>query len=1414
MKNVLKKGLSLLLAVTIILSSAYVGLGEVDFGGLFAVKVKAASIDDLEIAVWNHGESYVVSSCHTSAIGELVIPSTYNGLPITDISSKAFAGCTNLTSITIPDSVTSIGFKAFVGCTNLKSITIPDSVTSIGKNAFERCTNLTSITIPDSVTSIGGYAFYLCDNLASITISDGITSIDNAAFAWCGGLTSITIPDSVTIIGKNAFESCTSLTSITIPDSVTIIGEKAFWDCTNLKSITIPDSVTIIGDCAFWRCTNLNSITIPDSVASLGVSVFADTAYYNDSNNWEDRAIYIGNHLIEVAEEVSGSYIVKEDTKTIAPFAFEGCTSLTSTVIPDSVTSIGNFAFCDCTNLTSITIPDSVTIIGKNAFESCTNLTFITIPDSVTSIDDWVFAGCDSLTTVYYSGSQDQWNDIIIGSYNDALHSANIIFNSSGNSDSGEQPITQSNGNFSVAQEYGGASNHKYDYTYKDSYFDKLATEYNHELATMSLCVALSTFHLENKNIKKAYGNVSSLLEQCGFKAEDGEAYNYSIETTPDNVGCFISQKKIGNTTLIAVAVRSGGYGKEWASNFTVGYNGDHQGFDQAADIVLERIESYIKDHKITGNVKFWITGYSRGAATATQTAAKLNYTSIDGVNFTKNQIYAYGFATPAGAVEDSDPTNLDKYGNIFNIINFHDLVPKVAPEKWNFGRYGITYYLPFRENSWAAAEKSEKNVKNWFTKENLDYKIDDFIPVYSDVPGLPLPISNDTLGVFSNKLTNDIAKSIGSRALYTLNLQNSVRAIWTKNVDITLPLALVEILVVVGSECEAQPQYLTTAIGANTLLVEAHSAFGAYYMGWMKTIPADSALEYLNNGDMRHWLFNCPVDVYVYDTDGKLVAAIEDDTVVEIEDSTFSYGVDENGQKYFYLPVDDEYDITVKAREDCETTCTVNEFSGGSFNESRVVTFTEIPMEKHEELSVSTEAYSEDDITEGTENGSSADYTIQRENEQVIEADVDITGEEIANYTYNVTVEYDENKGQVYGGGTFTIGQFCQVTAENKPGYRFSKWTVNGETVSTDSTYRFAVKEDVTIVAEYVPCEHPAYTEDVVAPTCTEDGYTKHTCEVCAYSYNDTTVKAKGHKSSSWITDKKATVYKAGSKHKECTVCDKILEKATIKQLKCSKPKLKSVSNTSSGVKITWNKVTGADSYTVMRKTGKGKWTAIKGSIKTASYIDKTAKKGITYKYTVKAKNEAGFSGYNTTGLSIRRLAVPTKITVSNGKTGNVVKWGKVTGAQGYYVMRKTGNGSWKKIATVKGVTYTDKNVKSGVNYKYTIKAYYGKSVSAYNTTGLTIKCLADPVLKEPTSTKKGITLKWNKVTGAQGYVVYRKAGNGKLTKLATVKGVSKISYVDKKAKKGTKYTYQIKAYSGKTFSAYSNAKTIKDKY
>ncbi len=163
-----------------------------------------------------------------------------------------------------------IATDAFAWESDISEITVPDTVKHICNNAFRGCENLTSIAIPDGVTSIHDGTFSYCEKLTSITIPGSVTYIGDDAFRKCTSLKTVTIPTSVTYIGSNAFNRCTSFESFTIPTSVTYIGNEAFLDCTSLKSITIPTSVTYIGNEAFLDCTSLKSITIPASVTYIG----------------------------------------------------------------------------------------------------------------------------------------------------------------------------------------------------------------------------------------------------------------------------------------------------------------------------------------------------------------------------------------------------------------------------------------------------------------------------------------------------------------------------------------------------------------------------------------------------------------------------------------------------------------------------------------------------------------------------------------------------------------------------------------------------------------------------------------------------------------------------------------------------------------------------------------------------------------------------------------------------------------------------------------------------------------------------------------------------------------------------------------------------------------------------------------
>lgn len=163
----------------------------------------------------------VVVSPGVTSIGNLAFALSRNIIhvdiadSVVSIGEQAFFKCSSLTNITVPQSVTYIGVNAFESCTNLSSITLStNNITSIRPYTFSGCSELSSIVIPDGVTSIQLGAFSNCTKLTSITIPDSVTTIDPGAFKNCSSLTSITIPSSVTSIGPYVFDGCTSLNDI------------------------------------------------------------------------------------------------------------------------------------------------------------------------------------------------------------------------------------------------------------------------------------------------------------------------------------------------------------------------------------------------------------------------------------------------------------------------------------------------------------------------------------------------------------------------------------------------------------------------------------------------------------------------------------------------------------------------------------------------------------------------------------------------------------------------------------------------------------------------------------------------------------------------------------------------------------------------------------------------------------------------------------------------------------------------------------------------------------------------------------------------------------------------------------------------------------------------------------------------
>ena len=314
---------------------------------------------------------------------------TYNGTvyEVTEIGAQAFDAYSEITRVTIPDTVTVIGDEAFSSCMSLESIIIGEGVTDIGASAFYQCTALTSPSFGSSITHIGPSAFARCNNLATVTLPNSVEEIGDEAFSFCGALEEITLPASLTTIGARAFEGCVNLLRMTF------------------KGATPPD----MGSNAFNR-TPFATINVPSGHVDAYYAALAGTDYIGlvrvagsrkyDSFNTGGLAYCV---LTDDADSRTVSVTGATDTPT-------GVLTIPDSVVYDgdvfSVTALSGGAFKDCTGLTGVTMGNSITYINGSAFENCSSLTSITFPASVTTIDDYVFWNCNAMESITFESEQ------------------------------------------------------------------------------------------------------------------------------------------------------------------------------------------------------------------------------------------------------------------------------------------------------------------------------------------------------------------------------------------------------------------------------------------------------------------------------------------------------------------------------------------------------------------------------------------------------------------------------------------------------------------------------------------------------------------------------------------------------------------------------------------------------------------------------------------------------------------------------------------------------------------------------------------------------------------------------------------------------------------------------------------------
>ena len=328
----------------------------------------------------------------------------------------AFADCTSLEEVTI-DGATRISNGVFFGCTALKEITVPDGVTYIGKEAFKGCTDLSAAYLGGRIKKIDKEAFFGCENLENVTFNGSLDELGDSCFSGCKMLKSVIIAGGAKSVGEYAFADCINLESVTLGDNTVRLAKGVFSGDVSLRSLTLGKKLRYVAEGAFDNLNSIESLYFSGTVADWCAVTFE----YSDPDKdvkllRKVQRFYINGELVE-------NLVIPSWVEKVGDHAFAGYYRLKSVTVSEGVESIGDHAFADCIALGTVAISGSVKEIGRYAFKSdfvndltlsygieelgegcfyeCFGLKKVSLPDSLKIIGDSAFKMCYALEDIY-----------------------------------------------------------------------------------------------------------------------------------------------------------------------------------------------------------------------------------------------------------------------------------------------------------------------------------------------------------------------------------------------------------------------------------------------------------------------------------------------------------------------------------------------------------------------------------------------------------------------------------------------------------------------------------------------------------------------------------------------------------------------------------------------------------------------------------------------------------------------------------------------------------------------------------------------------------------------------------------------------------------------------------------------------
>ncbi len=377
--------------------------------------------DGLIYTLSDDGASYTLSS-FKELREEYSVPESIDGIPVTKVGYSAFDGNTELTKITLPDTITEFRPYAFNDCTKLSEINFPKNLSIIDIYAFSDCASLKTVKLPEALKTIRRHAFLRCKALDELHINKALETIELDAFKNCGRISSLHLADTASWCGVSIEDHETNpiaisdsifingeLTDTLIIEGVEVISNFAFYKLSGIKTIIIGEGVTTIGASAFSNCKSVEKIYLSDSVERIETSAF----------NSCSKLFYLS---------------VGKKANYFAGLAFYGCENLQSVDIQDLAAWCNAFFYTDNSGtanpmryadkilLNGVDVTDNLVIPeGVKTIKTLSFISFpgkqITLPASLKTVEKTAFYQTN-LKTVYYRGNAASWKGISFGDNN------------------------------------------------------------------------------------------------------------------------------------------------------------------------------------------------------------------------------------------------------------------------------------------------------------------------------------------------------------------------------------------------------------------------------------------------------------------------------------------------------------------------------------------------------------------------------------------------------------------------------------------------------------------------------------------------------------------------------------------------------------------------------------------------------------------------------------------------------------------------------------------------------------------------------------------------------------------------------------------------------------------------------------